>query len=48
MQGVYNVITGLYPTNKEEAASLGALQFQAKFGNHQPEVYGLHVTRVTS
>lgn len=34
IQAVYNVITGIYPSNEKEAVSLAALQFQAKFGLH--------------
>jgi len=34
IQAVYNVITGIYPSNEKEAVALAALQFQAKFGLH--------------
>jgi talin len=36
IQGVYNVITGIYPTPMDEAVSLATLQVQAKFGDHDP------------
>jgi hypothetical protein len=36
IQAVYNVITGTYPTSEKEAVQLAALQFQAKFGQHNP------------
>jgi FERM central domain len=39
IQGVYNVITGIYPTGMDESVSLAALQMQAKFGDHNPTVY---------
>ena len=34
IQGVYNVITATYPTTEKDAVHLAALQFQAKFGQH--------------
>lgn len=36
VQGVYNVVTGNYPTTEKEAIQLAALQFQARFGPHNP------------
>ncbi len=36
IQGVYNVITGIYPTSLDECISLSSLQVQAKFGDHNP------------
>lgn len=36
VQGVYHVITGAYPTVEKDAIALAALQFQAKFGMHNP------------
>jgi len=36
IQGVYNVITGNYPTGDKDAITLAALQFQARFGPHNP------------
>jgi hypothetical protein len=39
IQGVYNVITSIYPTSIDECVSLAALQLQAKFGDHNPAVY---------
>lgn len=38
-QAVYNIITGTYPCSEEEAVQLAALQFQAKFGKHNPASY---------
>jgi hypothetical protein len=35
-QGVYHVISGTYPTTAVEAVQFAALQFQAKFGAHNP------------
>ena len=40
VQAVYNIITGTYPCSEEEAIQLAALQFQAKFGKHNPSSYG--------
>jgi len=34
IQAVYNVVTGAYPTAEKDAVALAALQFQAKFGQH--------------
>jgi hypothetical protein len=39
IQAVYNIITGTYPCNETDAIQLGALQFQAKFGPHNPQTY---------
>lgn len=39
IQGIYNVLSGIYPTGVDESVSLAALQMQAKFGDHNPEVY---------
>jgi hypothetical protein len=39
IQGVYNVVSGIYPTGVDESVSLAALQMQAKFGDHNPAVY---------
>ncbi len=39
IQGVYNVVSGIYPTGLDECVSLAALQMQAKFGDHNPAVY---------
>ncbi len=36
IQAVYNIITGTYPCSEEEAVQLAALQFQVKFGKHNP------------
>lgn len=36
IQGVYNVISGTYPTAEKDAVQLAAYQFQAKFGAHNP------------
>lgn len=36
IQGVYNIISGTYPTQDKEAIALAALQFQARFGVHNP------------
>lgn len=33
---MYNVITGAYPTSEKDAVQLAALQFQVKFGPHNP------------
>lgn len=39
VDAVYNVVAGLYPVGADEAVSLAALQTQAKYGNHKPEVH---------
>ena len=39
IQGVYNTITSLYPTTDKEAVTLAALQFQARFGGHNPSTH---------
>lgn len=39
VQTVYNVVSGLYPSDKEDATRLGALQFVARFGEYKPEVH---------
>lgn len=36
LQAVYNVITGQYPCDVEEALKLGAIHFIYKFGEYQP------------
>lgn len=39
IDSVYSVIAGLYPVGADEAVSLGALQTQAKFGDHKADVH---------
>jgi hypothetical protein len=39
IQGVYNVISGIYPSSREDAERLAALQVRAKFGRHDPAVH---------
>jgi hypothetical protein len=39
IQSVYCVITGIYPCTLDDAVSLACLQFQAKFGTHNPAVH---------
>lgn len=39
MQTVYNVISGMYPTDKEDALKLASLQFVHKFGELKPETH---------
>lgn len=51
IQAVYNVITGRYPTTKEEALSLGAIHFLFKFGSfsptsHQPGFLGNRIVEL--
>ena len=36
LQGVYNIISGTYPSTDKDAVQLAAWQFQAKFGAHNP------------
>lgn len=51
MQAVYNVITGRYPTSKEDALTLGAIHFLFKFGafsptSHQPGFLGNRIVEL--
>lgn len=39
IQGVYSIMTGIYPTTEDEAIALATLQMQAKFGSHRPDVH---------
>lgn len=39
IQAVYSIISGIYPTNPEEAVKLAALQMMAKHGVHKPELH---------
>ena len=39
IQAVYNVITGRYPTTKEQAIALGATQFLFKFGEYKADIH---------
>lgn len=51
IQAVYNIITGRYPTTKEEALTLGAIHFLFKFGRlnvikHQPGFLGARIVEL--
>lgn len=39
IQGVYNIVSGIYPTGVDECISLASLQMQAKFGDHNPAIH---------
>lgn len=39
MQTVYNVISGMYPTDQEDALKLASLHFVTKFGELKPETH---------
>lgn len=41
IQTVYNVVSGLYPCDKDDALRLAALQFVARFGEFKPEVHAV-------
>jgi len=37
VQTVYNVVSGMYPTDRDDVLKLAALQFVAKFGDFKPD-----------
>jgi hypothetical protein len=39
IQTVYYVVSGMYPSDRDDAVKLAALQFLAKFGEFKPEVH---------
>jgi len=39
IQCVHSILSGQYPCTSDEAVHLGALQFQSKFGDHNPETH---------
>lgn len=39
IQAVYNVISGIYPIELDDVATLAALQLQNKFGDHNPDTH---------